>query len=155
MQMKIWIATVVFSLCAATLAKSQEVFRTRHFNIKDRIALSGYDPVSYFAGTPLEGKESVTFTYEGITYRFANAANRAAFIAQPSRYEPAYGGWCAYAMGKTGDKVKIDPETFKIINGRLYLFYNFWGNNTLEDWNEDEVTLKGSADIQWKKYAAQ
>ena len=45
----------------------------------------------------------------------------------------------------------MDPETFKIIEGRLYLFYNFWGNNTLEDWNEDEVKLKESADRNWKK----
>lgn len=69
----------------------------------------------------------------------------------PEKYEPAYGGWCAYAMGETGEKVKIDPETYKIVDGKLFLFYNFWGNNTLEDWNENEKSLKSKADQNWKK----
>jgi hypothetical protein len=55
-------------------------------------------------------------------------------------------------MGEKGEKVKVDPETFKIIGGKVYLFYNFWGNNTLDDWNENEGQLKSSADRQWKKY---
>jgi hypothetical protein len=82
-----------------------------------------------------------------------NAANLNRFKKDPRQYEPAYGGWCAYAMGKTGEKVKIDPETYKVVNGKLYLFYNFWGNNTLEDWNKNELNLKTSADKKWKQIA--
>ena len=67
----------------------------------------------------------------------------------PEKYQPQYGGWCAYAMGVSGDRVKIDPKTFKIINDQLYLFYNFWGNNTLKDWNKDEKRLKEKADSYW------
>ena len=52
--------------------------------------------------------------------------------------------------GGTGEKVKIDPETFKILDGKLYLFYNFWGNNTLEDWKKNEKKLKDAADHNWK-----
>ena len=53
-------------------------------------------------------------------------------------------------MGETGEKVKIDPETFKIVDGKVYLFYNFWGNNTLEDWKKNEKKLKDAADLNWK-----
>jgi hypothetical protein len=82
---------------------------------------------------------------------FASQQNLAKFKASPEKFEPAYGGWCAYAMGETGEKVKVDPETFKIIDGKLYLFYNFWGNNTLVDWNKNEAPLKMKADQNWKK----
>jgi hypothetical protein len=54
-------------------------------------------------------------------------------------------------MGDTGEKVKVDPETYKIIQGKLYLFYNFWGNNTLDDWNKNEPRLKVGADQNWRK----
>ncbi|MFM8742594.1 MAG: YHS domain-containing (seleno)protein, partial [Cytophagales bacterium] len=86
------------------------------------------------------------------TYLFTNGANREKFKSNPEKYEPAYGGWCAYAMGETGEKVKIDPETFKVIEGKVYLFYNFWGNNTLKDWNKNEKPLKTKADQNWKKF---
>jgi hypothetical protein len=87
--------------------------------------------------------------YKDITYQFATAANQAKFKTNPDKYEPAYGGWCAYAMGDSGEKVRVDPETYKITDGRLYLFYNFWGNNTLQDWNNDEKKLKQAADHNW------
>lgn len=125
--------------------------RTKQFNLEKQVALQGYDPVSYFDGKPQEGKKGFEVTYLGITYRFANASNLKHFKDNPGKYEPAYGGWCAYAMGNTGEKVKIDPETYKIQNGKLYLFYNFWGNNTLTDWNKNEQLLKTRADQNWKK----
>lgn len=126
--------------------------RTNHYNIKKNVAIEGYDPVSYFHNRPQEGKSSITETYKGITYLFTNDANRERFKGNPEKYEPAYGGWCAYAMGATGEKVKIDPETFKVIEGKVYLFYNFWGNNTLKDWNKNEKPLKTKADQNWKKF---
>ena len=141
----------VLALSNSSIAQDKEG-RARHYNLDNGVALDGYDPVSYFSGKPLEGKKSIAAEYFGVTYFFASEANRKIFLADPSRYEPAYGGWCAYAMGESGEKVKIDPETFKIKSGKLYLFYNFWGNNTLEDWNADESRLKSSADSRWKKY---
>ena len=54
------------------------------------------------------------------------------FLKNPTNFEPEYGGWCAYAMGDSGEKVTINPETFKIINGKLYLFYNAFLTNTLK-----------------------
>lgn len=125
--------------------------RRKNFNINDNVAIDGFDPVSYFNGKPLEGKSNLSFTHHGVTYLFASAANLNKFKTAPEKYEPAYGGWCAYAMGESGEKVKIDPETFTILDGRLYLFYNFWGNNTLKDWKKDERKLKETADQNWKK----
>jgi len=126
--------------------------RKKHFNIKDNLALEGFDPVSYFDGKPLEGKSEFKLNYKAVTYQFYSQSNLSKFKANPDKYEPAYGGWCAYAMGESGEKVKVDPETFTILDGHLYLFYNFWGNNTLKDWKKDERKLKESGDDNWSKY---
>ncbi len=125
--------------------------RKKHFNVKKNVALEGYDPVSYFDGKPTVGKEDLKFSYEGIVYQFSSQTNLNKFKSKPSIYEPQYGGWCAYAMGESGEKVKVDPETYKVLNGKLYLFYNFWGSNTLEDWNKNEKKLLESGDKNWKK----
>jgi len=130
--------------------------RKKEYNLEDGIALQGYDPVSYFHGKPLEGKEKISYAFRGVTYLFSSPMNLEAFKASPEKFEPAYGGWCAYAMGQNGEKVKVDPETFKIVDGRLFLFYNFWGNNTLKSWNKNEQVLRAGADRHWQmliKYA--
>lgn len=127
--------------------------RKTEFNLDDSgIAIDGYDPVSYFTKDgPKEGKKSISASYMGVTYLFSSEENKKTFEKAPSHYEPAYGGWCAYAMGDSGEKVKIDPETFKIIEGKIYLFYNFFFNNTLKDWNADEGNLMKKADTNWGK----
>ena len=71
-------------------------------------------------------------------------------MKDPKKYEPQYGGWCAYAMGASNEKVEIDPETFKIVNGKLYLFFHNFINNTLLKWNKDEANLKALADKNWQ-----
>ncbi|MCE7862019.1 MAG: YHS domain protein [Bacteroidetes bacterium CHB5] len=142
---------ICFFLLVSVVAPGQDEKRTTHFNLKKNIALEGYDPVSYFDGNPLKGKEDFKVVFRSVTYLFTNASNAAKFKQAPENYEPAYGGWCAFAMGNSGEKVKIDPETFKILNGKLYLFYNFWGNNTLTDWNKNEALLKSKGDQNWKR----
>ena len=131
------------------LAAQSDGARKEHFNTKKNVAIEGFDPVSYFDNKPSEGKPQFSYNYKGIVYHFASAANLNKFKSAPEKYEPAYGGWCAYAMGDAGEKVKIDPDTFKIIDGKLYLFYNFWGNNTLNSWNKHEGKLKSNADKNW------
>jgi YHS domain-containing protein len=148
--MKLSILLFVFSIITNLGFAQSEAQRKMHFNVKKNLAIEGYDPVSYFDGKPQEGDEDVKFVYKDITYHFSSPANLQKFKLAPDKYEPAYGGWCAYAMGETGEKVKIDPETFKIIDGRVYLFYNFWGNNTLDDWKKNEKKLKLAADHNWQ-----
>ncbi len=119
---------------------------------KDGVALQGYDPVSYFTlKKPVVGIKSNAVKYNGAVYYFANTSTKELFKKDPAKYAPAYGGWCAYAMGKMGEKVEIDPLTYKIKNGKLLLFYNKYFNNTLEDWNEDEVGLYPKAEANWSR----
>jgi YHS domain-containing protein len=140
----------VLLFCAAGELPAQTATRAKHFNLEKGLSIQGYDPVAYFTqNKALEGQKQWTATFEGITYRFATAANKDLFLKDPKKYEPQYGGWCAYAMGATGEKVEIDPETFKIVNGKLYLFYHTFVNNTLPKWNKDETNLKTKADKNW------
>lgn len=148
MKLKLTILLLLFN----SLLWAQGDVRIKQFNLKKQVALEGYDPVSYFDNKPLEGESERTLSFRGVTYLFATQQNLSKFKANPEKYEPVYGGWCAYAMGETGEKVKIDPETFKIVDGKLYLFYNFWANNTLVDWNKNEKPLKTKADQNWKKF---
>lgn len=121
-------------------------------NLDGKLAIQGYDPVAYFeAGKAIEGKKSLVLKYKGAVYYFSSEKNKALFKNSPSKYEPQYGGWCAYAMGDSGDKVEVDPETFKIIDGKLYLFYNKYFTNTLKSWNKNQSVLKKQADANWKK----
>lgn len=126
--------------------------REKQYNLKKGLAIEGYDPVSYFQGEPAEGDEKYSYKHQGVTYYFVSQQNLNQFKAEPEKYEPAYGGWCAYAMGSSGEKVKVDPETFKIIDNKLYLFYNSWGTNTRTSWNKDEKNLKSKADQNWRKF---
>jgi YHS domain-containing protein len=148
--MKTLLSILLIVLSLAKAHGQSDAMRKQHFNVKKNVAMEGYDPVSYFDGEPLEGKPEVKLNYKNVTYQFASQANLAKFKLNPEKYEPAYGGWCAYAMGESGEKVKIDPETFTILEGKVYLFYNFWGNNTLEDWKKNEKKLKNTADLNWK-----
>lgn len=141
----------VISLIALT-TNAQDATRKKHFNLNNGIAISGYDAVAYLTQSKaVKGKKENSHVYEGITYYFSSTANRDLFKANPAKYEPQYGGWCAYAMGNDGTKVEVDPETFKIVDGKLYLFYNSFFTNTLKLWNKNEATLKGNADKNWKK----
>ncbi len=134
-------------------AQQSESLRKKEYNLEGSLAIQGYDPVAYFKqNKAIEGSKKIQATFKGVTYYFSNEKNKELFLAKPSSYEPQYGGWCAYAMGDDGDKVKIDPETFKIVDGKLYLFYNFFFTNTLTKWNEDEARLKKRADEYWKKH---
>lgn len=143
--------TLLFVSCMTTGYGQSEAIRHKHFNINNNLALEGYDPVSYFDGKPVEGTVAIIHVDNGITYRFSTELNLKKFVTDPEKYQPAYGGWCAYAMGERGDKVKVDPETYKIIAGKLYLFYNFWTTNTLEAWNKNEKSLKAAGDRNWDK----
>lgn len=116
------------------------------------VAVGGYDPVSYFAeggGTPRPGDPSLTAEHEGRRYRFASAANRERFVADPARYEPAYGGWCAYAVAH-GYKFEVDPESYMIEDGRLLLFYRGMLGDARTEFEKEGVTdgLR-NADANW------
>ena len=85
------------------------------------LALEGYDPVAYFeSGKPTHGKANIQSSYGGARYLFASEAHRKAFIENPTKYLPEFGGFCAVGTS-FGEKVDVDPETGKVVNGKLYL----------------------------------
>lgn len=125
---------------------------------KGGLALSGYDPVAYFAeggGKPAKGKKEISSTHRGVTYRFASTAHRDLFLADPERYEPAYGGWCAWAM-TDGDQVEVDPESFLIEKGRLLVFYDGFLADTRKKWlKKGGDELMPRADAAWTKISGE
>jgi len=142
---------VGLALLVSSSLFAQSSDRVKQFNVSgDHLAINGYDPVAYFTQSKAEeGNKSIRADYQGVTYFFASEKDKNLFTENPAKYEPQYGGWCAYAMGAKGEKVEVDPETFKIIDGKLYLFYNKFFNNTLKSWNKDEANLKKKADSNW------
>lgn len=141
----------VLFLVSGLPAQDAAALRKKHSNLEEGIALQGYDPVAYFTrNKAVKGTKELAAQYEGITYYFSTPENRDTFKRSPANYQPAYGGWCAYAMGAKGEKVNVDPATFKIIQHTLYLFYNRFFNNTLNDWNKNEKELKNKADANWQ-----
>jgi YHS domain-containing protein len=140
-------------LLSAGFTFAQQKNKAASYNLESGLAIQGYDPVAYFTqNKAVKGDKKFAVNAGGAVYYFSSQANKDQFLKNPAAYEPQYGGWCAYAMGATGEKVEIDPETFKILNGKLYLFYHSWTNNTLTKWNKDENNLKTKADKSWLKY---
>jgi YHS domain-containing protein len=151
--MKNTLFTLIIALVTMSISAQMVSKRTAEFNLEKKVAIQGYDPVAYFKqNKAVKGKKELVANYEGVIYQFSSVANKDLFVKNPVFYEPQYGGWCAYAMGSSGEKVEINPETFKIIDGKLFLFYNAYFNNTLKSWNKEEVSLKAKADANWKKY---
>src|ERR1043165_4499059 len=88
------------------------------------LAIRGYDPVAYYQqSAPAKGSSQYRYQWQGATWLFASAENRDRFQAEPEHYAPQYGGYCAYAVSK-GRTASIDPEAWKIVDGKLYLNYS-------------------------------
>jgi YHS domain-containing protein len=121
------------------------------YNTKKGYVAKGYDVVAYFDNQAIEGQKEFTTIYDGAKFKFVSKENLNRFKSDPEIYIPQYGGYCAYAIAIKSKKVDIDPETFEIRDGKLYLFYNSWGNNTLETWKKNNVKgLQKKADQHWE-----
>jgi len=144
-----------FDKLVTKLSEFKHQAATKAYNLdKGKLAIQGYDAVSYFKGKPVEGKKEFSTTFAGATYYFADAANRDAFLADPDKYLPAYGGWCATAMA-LGKKVEISPENYKVTDGRLFLFYKNFISNAISDWNADEPKNITLADKRWHEFSGE
>jgi YHS domain-containing protein len=147
--------SLLTALAALTIAVHAQTPQKTNVNVNsDHVALGGYDPVAYFEQQrPVKGSAAIAAQNNGATYWFSTLANKKRFVDSPSSYQPQYGGWCAYAMGAEGEKVEVNPETFKVLDGKLYLFYNKFLHNTLETWNKNENELKTKADKNWTTFS--
>lgn len=113
---------------------------------RDGAAIGGYDPVAYFTeGKPVQGRADQAIMWKGAEWRFATAANREAFEANPRAYAPKYGGYCAYAMSK-GYVAPTDPAAWHIEDGQLYLNYSL---NVRDIWSSDIPGNIRRADANW------
>jgi len=139
----------IFVLCclSGTMAFAQQI----DYNLQSTYVADGYDVVSYFSNQAEKGSSKFTHTHDGVSYKFSSEDNLRKFKENPTDYVPQYGGWCAYAMGSYSDKVTINPKTFEIRDGKLYLFYNAYFTNTLDKWlDEGAEELKIKADKSWE-----
>ena len=115
------------------------------------VAVEGYDPVAYFTeGGPVEGSRQFEHAWQGATWRFASAAHRDLFAADPAKYAPQYGGYCAYAVAR-GYTAEIDPEAWRIVDGKLYLNYD---REVQKLWEADLAGHVRAADANWPKLVA-
>jgi len=120
------------------------------YNIQNGYVADGYDVVAYFNDEVHKGNEEYTFLYDNVHFKFLNEENLNLFKANPKKFIPQYGGWCAYAVALKSKKVKIDPKTFEVREGKLYLFYNSKLINTPKKWLAKKPKLLiNKANINW------
>lgn len=114
--------------------------------IFSNLAVGGYDPVAYFTDNrPVKGDSRFAYEYKGAQWHFASAANRDRFIAEPERYAPQYGGYCAWAVSE-GSTASADPKLWKIVDGKLYLNYDA---SVQKKWEKDIAGHIRRADANW------
>jgi YHS domain-containing protein len=138
---KVFLAALYLGGLASSLLAKELV------NVNSKgIGIRGYDPVAYFIdGKPEKGLPQFISSMNGVTYLFASAEHKSAFDANPSKYSPQYGGFCAYGVSK-GSLVEIDPAAFQIVEGKLLLQYS---KGILEKFNKDQAACLSKADANW------
>ena len=122
---------------------------------KDGVANNGYDVVNYFTTNAAErGSIEYSTTYKGASYYFVNAEHLKSFDKNPNKFLPQFDGYCAFAVAKMNKKVPADPNTFRIDDGKLFLFYNdLWEGkpfNTIIPWVNNESEMEKMANDNWK-----
>jgi YHS domain-containing protein len=138
------LAAVVTGLLAAGPAAAGSVWYEG--GLFGGAAVKGYDVVAYFTdGKPVEGKSEFSYEWGGTKWQFASAANRDAFKAMPGKYAPQYGGFCAWAVSQ-GYTAKIDPDAWKIVEGKLYLNYS---KGVQQQWQQDVPGNIAKGDQNW------
>lgn len=134
---------------SATLALAGELL-----NIDRAVghALDAYDPVAFFTDkAAVKGDFKITATHKGATYFFASKKNRDTFHANPDRYAPAYGGYCAVGAGM-GVLLPVDISTWQVVNDRLVLNYSA---DVQKMFNKDPEGALKKADAAWPKLVAE
>jgi hypothetical protein len=132
------LTTLLFYFCP--LFAQHEVF------IKSGEAILGYDPVTYFKeGKPMKGKEEFSYTWKDASWKFTSKQNLELFKANPEKFAPQFGGFCAYGMSE-GHKAPTSPDAWTIVNGKLYLNYNI---EVRKMWNEKQQDRIEQANKNW------
>ena len=134
---------IIGLVLAAAPANATDPIYTGFFS---NLAVSGYDTVAYFTdGKPVKGDSSITHEYRGAVWQFASEANKAKFVANPEKYAPQYGGYCAWAISQ-GYTASGDPKYWKIVDGKLYLNYDA---SVQRRWEKNIPGFIADADKNW------
>lgn len=141
--MKRFLPTILLLLAALpALAQTKSLLNLD----KAGVAIQGYDPVAFFTDNkPVKGKPEFPAKHNGATYLFASKEHRDAFKADPAKYEPAFGGYCAYGVSR-GKLVEIDVDAFQIVDGKLLLQYS---KGVRDDFNKDAKGNLAKASTNW------
>jgi YHS domain-containing protein len=134
----------------AGAALAEEGVNTGYFG---NVAILGYDPVAYFTeGKAVKGSPEISRGWLGATWQFASAEHRDAFVSEPIRYAPQYGGFCALGVAIEEASANIDPEAWRIVDGKLYLFSGKEGLE--EDFDAASADVIAKARTKWPEIEA-
>jgi len=146
------LANLAWAQNAATNGAAKTSLHLQYNLLGENVGLAGYDPVAYFpegGGKAARGLIGSSFQHEGVTYRFSTPENLNRFKQNPAKYLPAYGGWCAWAVPELGKRVDVDPESFEIKDGKLYVFYRDPALDTRALWQKDPAGFVKKGDAKW------
>lgn len=140
-------ATSIFASAPALAAPPINTLRTGLLGGRSDTAILGYDTVAYFSvGKPVKGLDRFATEWRGAKWKFASQANLDLFKAEPEKYAPQYGGYCAYGVAQD-NLVSIEPDKFTVLGGKLYLNYNAEVQAT---WLKDPAGYVKQADAKFK-----
>ena len=135
------VAALFFCATSAFAGKVDPVYKNG-----SGLAIRGYDPVAYFTQQkPVKGSEQFNYSWMGATWLFTSPENRDQFAANPTQYAPQYGGYCSYAVSK-GHTASIDPEAWRIVDGKLYLNHS---KGVQKTWQQDVSGNIQKGDQNW------
>ena len=139
---KLFLSLVLAGLALPVFAQSKTLLNLD----KSGVAIQGYDPVAFFTDNqPVKGKPDLVAKRDGAIYFFASKEHRAMFLKEPAKYEPAFGGYCAYGLSRNR-LVEIDVDAFQVVDGRLLLQYS---KSVRADFNEDIKGNLAKAEANW------
>jgi len=140
------LVSVMITACAGTPGKVSQTDPVDELNLRHGVALKGYDPVAYFAeAEPAAGDPAISYQWQGATWLFTTQEHRKAFIADPARYAPQFGGYCAFAVAQ-GTTADGDPHQWAIVDSKLYV-----NNNAIAKklWDQNRPANIVAGDTNW------
>ncbi|MEY2988492.1 MAG: hypothetical protein RJB13_2013 [Pseudomonadota bacterium] len=145
------VAALAVTVSSFVPAYAQDIRNVSEYNLEAGVGLKGFDPVSYFAEGDKIAAGSDSLDYRGVTYIFLSSTNKEKFNLNPSKYEPTYGGWCAFAMA-SGSQVDIDPAIYTINGNRIHYFVS---KRAKELFDADIAGYEARADRFWKQISGE
>jgi len=140
-------AVALFASTTVLAAPPVNTLKSGLFGGRSDTAILGYDTIAYFTdGKPAKGQDAFTYEWMGAKWKFASQSHLDAFKAEPAKYAPQYGGYCAYGVSQD-NLVSIEPDKFKVLDGKLYLNYDA---DVQTKWLKDPAGFIKTADSKFQ-----